>query len=249
MKKVLLTGLIIFVVLAVIVSIIGLFYLGPIVKMGIEKFGPEITKVPVTVESVNVSILSGSASVKGLVVGNPQGFPSPHAIKVGNMSVRLEPLSVLSDKIVIHSIRVDEPEITFEGSLGGSNLSKILHTVNSSASDSRAAENAPAAPKAANDKPAPKIHIDDFLITKARVKVGVAALAGGSVSLPDIHLKNLGKGSNGLTPVEVTRSILNAVLKSTIKVVASAPKIVASAPKAVLNTVEDIGGTIKGLFK
>ena len=74
-KKILLIagiGLLVLIVVAVIV--VGLF-LGKIVKTGIETVGPKITQTTLTVDAVDVSLLTGSAKVKNLVIGNPAGLP------------------------------------------------------------------------------------------------------------------------------------------------------------------------------
>ena len=82
-------------------------FLGNIVKAGIETVGPKITQTTITVDAVDLSLLTGSARVKGLVVGNPEGYKAPNAISVGLAAVSVSPMSVLSDKIVVESIRVN----------------------------------------------------------------------------------------------------------------------------------------------
>ena len=69
-------------------------------------------KVQVKLDSVNLSLLSGSGKVQGLIVGNPEGFKTPQAISVGAASLALQPASLLADKIVVESINVQAPEIT-----------------------------------------------------------------------------------------------------------------------------------------
>ncbi len=130
MKK-FLVRLIIGIVALVIIAIfvVGLF-LGNIVKRGIETVGPKIAGVNIKLDHVGLSLLSGSANIKGLTVGNPEGFKTPEAISVGGVSVAVSPGSLLSDKIVVRSINVKAPEITFEGTLRGNNLSEILDNVN-----------------------------------------------------------------------------------------------------------------------
>src|SRR5262245_23260349 len=129
MKKLLirlLIALVVIIILAVVA--IGLF-LDSAIKKGVETIGPQVAKVDIKLDSVSLSILSGSAKVKGLIVGNPEGYKTPNAISVGSARVSVSPGSLLSDKIVVKSIRVEAPEITFEGGLGGNNLSKILDNV------------------------------------------------------------------------------------------------------------------------
>ena len=130
MKKNFWIVVIVLIVLFIAVAIgVGL-NLGPIVKIGMEQVGPKITQVSIKVDAVDVSLLTGSAKVKGLVVGNPDGYTTPQAISVGTIAVSVDPFSVMSDKFVVHSVQVESPEITFEGGLTRNNLTKILDNVN-----------------------------------------------------------------------------------------------------------------------
>ena len=210
--------------LIIVVVLIGIFYIGPFIKIGMEQVGPKVTQVTIKVDSVDVSLLTGSAKVKGLIVGNPEGYSTPQAISVGNIAVSIDPLSVTSSKILIHSVQVESPEITFEGGLfNGNNLSKILDNVNSfSKNNAPGANNASANTNTEGaNKPAPKIEVDDFLITGSRVHVHLSKLGNQDISLPDIHLTDLGKDSNGLTPAELTSAVLGAISKDTLKAVAN----------------------------
>jgi hypothetical protein len=244
------------VVLIILVGIaVGLF-LGPIVKTGMEAVGPKITQVSIKVDAVDVSLLTGSAKVKGLVVGNPDNYKTPQAISIGTAAVGVDPLSVFSDKIVVRSIHVESPEITFEGGLGGNNLSKIMDNVNGSAQ-----QGGPVSTNAAGKpKPSKKIEVDDFLITGAKVH-GTIVLFGGkevtlpSLPIPEIHLTDLGKGSDGLTATELTRAVLSAITSATIKTVTSAATDIGKnlgnvgqdAGKAAADSVKKIKG-LGGLF-
>ena len=141
MKKVkkILWGLVIVLVVLIVVAVIvaGLF-LGNIVKAGMETVGPKITQVPIKVDAVHLSLLTGSAKIEGLVVGNPEGYKTAQAISVGVAAVGVKPLSVLSDKIVVRSIEVRNPEITFEGNpFSGNNLTKIRDNVNAATASSQ----------------------------------------------------------------------------------------------------------------
>ena len=114
MKKLIVRILILVVLLVVVALGAGVFFLGSIVKKGVEKVGPSVTKVSVKLDSAIISVFGGSGELKGFVVGNPDGFKSPEAMKVGTMSLKLSPMSIFGDKVVIQSIKVLEPEITLE---------------------------------------------------------------------------------------------------------------------------------------
>src|SRR5215216_3176120 len=158
MKKIIkiLGGLIVLVIIAVVCVF---FFLGTIVKSGVEKAGPRVTKTSVKLDSATLSLFSGSGELKGFVVANPEGFKSPSIINVGTMAVQVEPRSVMSDKVVVHSVKVIAPEITLEGDLTGNNLSKLLDNIKgSSEKDKRAT-------KKEEKSSQKKLQVDDFLIT------------------------------------------------------------------------------------
>jgi hypothetical protein len=145
-KKIILgLGLVILVILVAGVLVVGT-HLGDIIKAGLETAGPKITQTTLKVDSVSVFLFGGSAGVNGLVLGNPEGFKTPSAISIGKAAISLTPGSILSDKIIIHSIEIRDAEITFEGSLfGANNLSKLMDNVNAMSPAADQATNAPAA--------------------------------------------------------------------------------------------------------
>ncbi|MGH7977550.1 MAG: AsmA family protein [Limisphaerales bacterium] len=219
MKKIFWSVVIILLVLVIVAAIVLGFFLNPIVKTGVETVGPKITKTSVTLDAVDLSLLTGSVKINGLVVGNPEGYKSTNAVSVGTIAVGVNPFSLLSDKIVVRSLHVESPEITFEGGLGGNNLSKILDNVNGAAQNG-----GPVSTNAAGQaKPSKKIEVDDLLITGAKVHVLLTGLGGRqmTLTLPDIHLTDLGKGGDGLTATDLTRRVLQEIISATIKAITS----------------------------
>jgi hypothetical protein len=87
MKKILIRIALVVVLLGIAAVVaIGLSLNGAI-KKGVETFGPQIAKVDVKLDGVKLSIFSGSGSIKGLVIGNPEGYKTPEAMSVGLASV------------------------------------------------------------------------------------------------------------------------------------------------------------------
>jgi len=257
MKKLFL-GVVIVLVVLIVAAVIGVgLFLDSIVKMGMETVGPKITQVSIKVDAVNLSLLNGSARVKGFVIGNPEGYKTPQAISVGSAAVGVNPLTIFSDKIVVRSVRIEAPEITFEGGLGGNNLSKIMDNVNAVAKNGGpAATNTTAR---AGNEPGRKMEVDDFLITGAIVHVSLTGIGGRemTLTLPDIHLTNLGTDRAGITATDLTRRVLGAITTATIKAVANATTDIGKvtgnlgkdAQKAVDQDVNKISRGIGGLLK
>jgi uncharacterized protein involved in outer membrane biogenesis len=244
MKKKIILGLGLgFLVLLVAGVIVVGFFLGDLVKAGMEKVGPKITRTTLTVDAVSVSLLGGSAGVKGLVLGNPEGYKAPSAISVGKAAVSISPGSILSDKIVIRSVEVRNAEITFEGNpLGANNLTKLMDNVNAlSAAANKAETNPPAAMSGDTKKPAKKLEVDDFLISGAKIHANLSGIPGLqaqaiTLPLPDIHLTDLGKGNDGITAADLTKKVLGEVTTGTIKALTAA---VADLGKDVAGAAKD----------
>lgn len=215
MKKILVAAVCAVLVLVVVGVIVTAVFLDGIVKTGVETVGPQIAKVPITLDSVHIGLLTGSAKVKGLVVGNPEGYKSTNAVVVGLAQVSVDPFSILSDKIVVHTVHVIAPEITFEGNplTGNNNFSKILDNLKAAPSAGGAsATNQPAA----TAKPAKKIEVDDFLISDAKVHFN-----GLTLPLPPVHLTDLGKGAEGITATDLSKRVFSELTGAILKAVVS----------------------------
>jgi hypothetical protein len=259
-KKIIL-WLVVLVVVVVVVGIVAVaLSLDKIVKTGIETVGPKMTQTKLTVDSVNLSLLSGSAGINGLVLGNPEGFKTPQAISVGKAAVSIVPGSIMSDKVVIHSVEVRNAEITFEGSpYGANNLKKIMDNVNEMAGSAKADAAAPAATPA-DKKAGKKLQVDDFLISGAKVHASITGIPGVdlkeiTVPIPDIHFSDLGKGPEGITAAELTQLVLKNISAETMKAVGdNAKNLLGDAAKNVLsgvatNGVKAVGAGVDSLKK
>jgi uncharacterized protein involved in outer membrane biogenesis len=243
MKKIILGIVIVIVVLVVVGVIVVGSHLGDIVKAGLERVGPRITQTSLKVDAVNVSLLGGSAGVKGLVLGNPEGYPAPSAISIGKAAVSLSPGSLLSDKIIIRSIAVHDADITFEGNpLGANNLTKLMDNVNAlTPAADKTATNAPAAAPG-EKKPAKKLEVDDFLIAGAKVHANLTGLVNKEITLtlPDIHFTDLGKGNDGITAADLTQKVLAEITADTVKALVSAvTDLGKNVTDAAKNAVQD----------
>ena len=250
MKKILI-GIVIIGVVLIIGAIVAVsLFLDNALKKGVETLGPQVTRVGVKLDGVNLSLLSGSGSIKGLVVANPEGYKTPNAISVGRASVSLSPSSLLSDKVIIKSIRVEAPEITYELGSGGNNLSQILANVEA-AIGGRGTGDKPASSEAGTGK---KLQVNEFIITGAKVRVGATVLGGTApIPLPDIRLDNLGTGPDGITPADLMQQVLKALTDSTMQAVSGALKnlgqdAIGAATKEVGKKAADaVSGAAKGI--
>jgi len=192
--------------------IFGISNLGPIIQKGVNTYGPKITKTEVRLGDVSVSLLSGRASLKDFFLGNPKGFQSAQAIRVGSVLVDVDEKSLAGDTIVIDKIEVIGPDITYEKARGTDNFQAILKNVKEATGQSRSSR---ATSREAEEKggAGKSLFIKDFLLKDGKVTLSESMLAGKrfNVALPEIHLKDL--GGQGTSPAAIFEKILAALYK------------------------------------
>ena len=236
--------------LAAVALVVSMFFLGSIVKKGVETIGPRVAQVEVKLDSADVWLLAGRAQLKGLSIGNPPGCKTETAIKVRDITLSMNTLSVLSHKAIIGSVIVKSPEITLEGGLRNNNLTQIRKNVNayvSSHADSSPTGTGPDVSPPAAGKPGRRFQINDLLITGARVHIASLFSTGASVTipLPDIHMAGLGAGPAGITAPEVLQKALTALLNSIAEIT---PDAIGKLGKGAVSNVKKAGEQLKGLF-
>ena len=205
MKKGLLVGgglLIVVIAAAVFFLIAGL---GDLVKAVVEKSGSEVTQVKVTLDKAEVAPTEGRAGLHGLVVGNPAGFKTDNAFKMGSISVTIDTATVTQDPIVIKEVVVAAPEVTYELGAEGSNLDAIQKNVERFGGSGGG--------QAEGGSEGPKVIIEHLYVRNGKVNVSAAALGGQSMSptLPEIHLQDIGKDKGGASHAEVAEKIMAAL--------------------------------------
>jgi hypothetical protein len=211
MKKVL-------IVLAVLAAIVagGLFWaynsLDFVVKSAIERYAPGVAGVPVKVDGVHVSATDGRGTVKGFEVANPAGYRAPYAIRVGEISVGVQPSSLTQDIIVIDEIVVQSPQVNYEISGGTNNLEAIQKNIEVYVKSSGGESTAQDTP--GRKGPARKFIFGHIVLRSAKVTMANPLLKGGGITfeIPDIELRDLGKRTNGITAAEAAKIVTNALI-------------------------------------
>jgi hypothetical protein len=270
MKKWIFIGLGAIVVLVIVVVVVGLSKLGPLVKMAVNTYGPKITGTELRVDDVGISIFSAEAKLKKFFLGNPAGFKSASAMKVGSIYIDVDEGSITKNPIIINKVEVVGPEITYEKRGKADNFKSILNNVQKNLPKGETAKKEPA-----KEGPGKQLIIKDFILKDGKVNLAVA-MAGGMLAdqeiktdLPDIHLKDIGKKKGGASAAEVANEIFAALYgKITspnvlgaldeqfkklggagIEEIGSAAKEAAGIAKDAGKEAEGVADKVKGLFQ
>ena len=198
------------VVALIIVATIFIFSsLDGIVQAAVEKFGTEIVGANVELADVEISATSGKGALRGLVVGNPAPFKTESALNLGEIGVSIDPTTITGGTIVIKEIVIGSPEITYELDSGGSNIDAIQKNVeNYLGSSDDSAKTTTAAAEGEDEGEGTKLVIENLIIRGGKIKVSATLLKGKNLdaSLPDIHLKDIGKEEGDASPGDVVNN-------------------------------------------
>jgi hypothetical protein len=240
MKKVLIFGVLAFLLVAYLTM---QFFLGSIVKAGVNRFGPGITQTKVELEGANLSPLSGAGTLTGLTVGNPQGWSSPNAFRLGKVHINMQPFSIFSDHIVINEIVIEQPEFTYETKIVSSNISDLLKNIE----QALGAQNAGTEPKAKNGKPL-KLEVKHFVLRNGKVTLGVGTQMI-TMPMPPVEIRDLGTGQGGITPAGLAVAMMRSVTPSVIAASTEAlTKVGGTSGAAAAEAAKQATQAIKSLF-
>ena len=119
----------------IVAGIIGVLLLAALIcrdfliEQGVRRVGTWLVGTPVGLDSFSSS-LGGTVEIKGLTVGNPEGYHAPHIFSLRRVFVSLKPLSVLTDKIIVEEVTVEGMRVDFESKITETNLGVIQENVN-----------------------------------------------------------------------------------------------------------------------
>jgi len=252
-KKIFIIGGSLVVGLVILIAIVLFFVissLDSLVKAAVEKYGSEVTQVKVKLREAEISATSGQAALRGLVVGNPEGFKTESAYSLGEIRVAIDVGTITENPVVIKEIVILEPQVTYELGLKGSNIDAIQRNVDSYAKQGKSG----GASSKESDDQGRKLVIEHLYIRNGKVNVSSTMLPGkkASAALPTIHLTDIGKKGGGATPGEIAEKVLTAVSQGVGKAVAT-PDIAnvlgaAGAGTATQEAVKSVGESMKGIF-
>lgn len=227
-------------ILLVLAAIIGaaMFWLSGnidvLVKYAIAEYGSAMTQAKVSVDTVKIAPADGKGTISNLLIGNPAGFKTAHAIKVGQIDVDIDIASVTRNVIIIRRIAINAPDVNYEKGDSTTNFDAIQKNIANylGPTDSK--------------QEGKKLIVEELTIRDARAQASAAFMNGKTVTvpLPDITLKNLGKAKGGISPGELGQEIAGA-LKAKLSAAVSFDRLMKSTGEAL----EKAGAAVKGLFK
>jgi hypothetical protein len=222
-----------------LVSVVGAVFwlrgsLDDLVKDAIESYGSAMTQATVRVGAVDIQPSDGRGFIRDLVVGNPKGFRTPHALKVGQIEVAIDIASVAKDVVLIRKIAISSPDVIYEKGEVMTNFDAIQKHI--------ADYLGPAGKKEGGKK----LIVEELTIRGAKAEASAGFMQGKTVTvaLPDITMRDVGKAKGGITAGELGNEIARTI-KGRLTSVVNFDALAKSAGQAL----DKAGSAIKGLFK
>jgi uncharacterized protein involved in outer membrane biogenesis len=174
--------------------------LRPAIAAAVEDYGERATGTDVRLGSVDVSLGDSRATLSDLVVGNPRGYTTAYALRIGEISVTIDAPSLARNMIVLHDVVLSDATLNAEQRDASSNLTEILDHMD------RAGESS-------STESGPMIIIEHFRLAGGRIALTSDALSKAeSIDLPEVLVNDIGKAEGGVTLGEATDAVLAPIL-------------------------------------
>ncbi|WP_025898069.1 AsmA family protein [Sneathiella glossodoripedis] len=205
MKK----GILVAIAIILLLFIGGIAYIyssiGSVISQSVAQAGTSITQTQVSVASSEYSTTSGLAKLSEVKVANPAGFSVGTALNVAQVDLWIDPESLNSGVIIVKSVILQSPEVTYEIKDSTDNLRTLKKQIEDSLNRTQS-------------KPGEKkFQFDQVHIKNGTVYVNSPDFNGArrTATLGTISLTNLGKGQGGMTSAEFAHVLILEILRET----------------------------------
>ena len=185
---------------------------GNFLKTAIETFGPEYLGTSVTVEEVDLSLQSGSLAVGGFAIGQPAGFESSlgsEAMRLGLTRATLDTSQTGGNLVVLKEMVIDGAELVAVARGKAINLQQLVDNLEQASGPEETTE-----ASAAADEEEMTFIIEKFDFTNTKVALDSDLVGEHALTIPDLHLTDIGRASNGATAAEVLKQVMRPITKS-----------------------------------
>ena len=252
-----LIGLAILTPIALAVVLVPLYFsLGTLITQAVNTLGPKIIQAEVVLKETEIDAQSGKGIMRGLKIGNPQGFKTESIMRVDEIRLAIDVGSITEEVKIINEIAIEAPEITYELGGSGSNIDAIQKNVDAFRAEYGLQSSEPEKKERASDT---KLIIKNFIVRNGKINISASFLGGKSLTVPlaDIHVKDIGKEQNGVAPGEAVKVMVDALKDGILSAVSplslgKVGEVAGDVVKGVGGLVEDgakeVIGAVKGLF-
>lgn len=211
-KPVRITFYIIAALLVLVVAGVGVAVLNAdrLARRTIERGATQALGVRTTLDSAHLGLFSGTFSMDGLTIANPEGYKAPNFFHLGHGEVEAS-LGTLNKAVVeLPRLELAGLRANIERGVKGGNYQEILDHVK------RAEEGAPPDPSAK------KFVVREIVVSNININVALLGIPGvdsPDVNIPihEIRLQNVGTAEGGMTAGQIAAAVVKAVMATAVQ--------------------------------
>lgn len=172
---------------------------------------PSKTGTAFCLGSFGLNPYTGRLEVGDVELSNPEGFDPKAAVSASRLYVDLDPLSLMSETIVLEEIHIKDLFVSYVSDNAGKNNFDIIVS-NASGNSTQTVKPEKDADKdkakSSDDKPSKKVIIDKLRIEGVKVQWGAVV-----IPVPTFEMTGIGRNTMGVTFDEAWREIDEKFLK------------------------------------
>ena len=218
-------------------------WLGPIAGMVANSVVPGITGTDFNVQKIRINPYTGSLRVEKLRLANPKGYDAEDAVALDLLSVKIAPMSLVKDTIVVNDVTLENPYVSYLDKDGTNNFDQIIANVAAGKTEKEEEK----AEEVKEEVEGKKVVVEHLSISGTRVRYGLITLP-----IPNIVLNGIGASQGGVTIESVGLEIWEKIKASFSSVggaiggaVGGAAKMLGDGASGLLNSVTG-GDAAKG---
>lgn len=206
-------------VVLLIVGIVGIVafafsQVDKIAKVAVEEGGTYALQVDTSVETVDVSLTEGTATLTGLNIANPEGFDTSHFFALADTNASVDIQSINTDTIVMPEITLSGIDVILDKGGDPSNYNTILNSLQRFESG----DSGDTTPASEGGK---KVVINSLKLQDISIRVanmpGVSLAVGDvAINIPEIELRDVGKDES-MSAGEVINLVVKTVLAAAVE--------------------------------
>ncbi len=208
MKKKIIDGLLVAVILFIGFSIVGIMVLDGVAQSIIQSKGSEGLGVSVKADSVHVGFFTKDSSIKGTTIANPEEFvteKTPNILTIKEAHIEFSVLQMLNKEVVIPTASVEGIVLNLQQNSGKSNIETIINNVSSDES-----------PQASH--PEPPFNIEILTISDITViasgKFTVLEKGPVTAHIKEMVMHNIGSDGDAEVATEaITAAVTHAIMQ------------------------------------
>ena len=180
-------------------------WLGPVAGMVANSVVPGMTGTDFKVEKIQINPYTGSLRVEKFRLANPKGYDAEDAVSLDLLTVKISPMSVFKDTIMVNDVTLENPYVSYLNKDGTNNFDQIIANVNAG----KTAEEEKKTEEVKEEVEGKKVVVEHLAITGTRVRYGLITLP-----VPNIVLNGIGASQGGVTVESVGLEIWEKIKDS-----------------------------------